>query len=383
MKLPLIPLLYVLIGFPLVALDQTFLEAVAPVSPVLKAQGGVSTANAEGFDALFANPAAFTAVRPSITLLDLETTAHVSFSALKSILETRDSWGKDLLDKDSRLLSTLNDLIPLMPLGGEASARMGWVGNNLGVGLAVQGRVSAKGLNNLLDSTVTMDQTTMGVIGMGWPLDVGLGTLNIGGALRPMQKAFGTAPFTLVKDETTNMSAYDVLSGFGLAWDLGLRWDYSGFKTGLTVKDIGSTKLSLKKYTGKQWVDALSLPSGGSSVSTLYLVPMTIGLGSTWSPDLGSLAAIVQPSLSFDLQIPIKDENNQPSFWTMTHLGTEVQFLRLLSVRAGLNQGYVTFGLGAKLFIVDFNLAIYSDELSRYSGVNRRPAMSFSWALRL
>jgi len=383
MKLHLIPLLMVLTALPASALDQVFLESVSPVSPALKAQGGVSTANAEGFDSLFANPAGFTLARPSITVFDLETSALVSFSALSSVLDSRDSWSKDLLDKSSKLLSTLNAVVPAMPVGGEASARMGWVGNGLGVGLVTQGRVTAKGVSNLLDATVTMDQTTMGVIGMAWPFDISLGTVNVGGALRPMQKAYATAPFSAVKSNTTNWAAYDVLSGFGLAWDLGVRWDYANFKTGLAIKDLGTTKLNLKKFTGKQWSEGLSFPSGGTSVSTLYLIPMTIGLGTTWSPDLGALASIVQPSLSFDLQVPIKDENNTTSFWTWTHLGAEAKFLQVYSVRTGLNQGYFTFGLGARLLVVDFNFAVYADELSSHSGQGRRPAISMDWAVRL
>ncbi len=45
--------------------------------------------------------------------------------------------------------------------------------------------------------------------------------------------------------------------------------------------------------------------------------------------------------------------------------------------------GYLTFGLGAKLFIVDFNLAILLEELGQISGAQRRPGISMEWAFRL
>jgi len=59
-----------------------------------------------------------------------------------------------------------------------------------------------------------------------------------------------------------------------------------------------------------------------------------------------------------------------------THLGAEATFLQFLSVRTGLNQGYFTFGLGLKVPIAEFTIAVYSDEMDRYAGTTWRPAIS-------
>jgi hypothetical protein len=384
MRLLLSTILFGSLAAPAFPLDQVFLESPIPNSPVLKAQGGVSTANAEGYQALFINPAAFSVPKPSLTILSLESTANMPLSGLTRILEARNSWTNlDYLSGTNPMRTLLNDLLTQYGLGFEESIGSGWVGNNLGLGMVVKTQVMAKG-DSLLETKSTVDSTLEGVVGMAWPFDVGLGTLRVGAALRPMQINRVQLSVSDILDHMADINGYTISSGFGLGWDLGFRWDYSGFRTGLAIRDAGSTVVNFKDYTGSKWVSGFGFPAGGTSTgNTLYRIPTVIALGTNWTPDVGTLANLFQPSLSFDLQIPIKDENTQPSFWTWTHLGAEAKFLQFLSVRTGLNQGYFTFGLGAKVFFTDFNLAIYSDELGRFSGLNRRSGISFEWAFRI
>lgn len=379
-----LPILLILTAAPTMALEQVFLEPVQPVSPTLKAQGGVSTSNAVGYDALFANPAAFADDTVSITFFSLEATAHVPLSGINRIMDARDSWGNmDLLATGNPMRKVINDLITKSGIGAEVSTGTGWVGRNLGLGFATQTRVTAKGAS-LLETKTVVDQTLVGVIGMAWPFDVGLGTLQLGGAIRPMQKTYSLVTVGEVLDNMSNFDAYKLSTGFGLGIDLGVKWNYSGFQTGFAIRDASGTVFNFKEFKASQWISGFGFPAGGTSTgNTLYRVPMVIGLGSTWTPDMGTLASLFQPSVSVDFQIPLKDEFTQPSFWTWTHLGAEAKLLKLFSVRAGLNQGYLTFGMGAKLLIVDFNMAIFADELGRYSGTNRRSGVSLEWAFRL
>jgi hypothetical protein len=314
----------------------------------------------------------------------METTANMPLSGLTRILEARNSWSNtDYLSGSNPMRTLLNDLLTQYGLGFEESIGSGWVGNNLGLGMLLKTQVMAKG-DSLLETKSTVDSTLEGVVGMAWPFDVGLGTLRVGAALRPMQVNRVQLSVSDILDHKGDYNAYTVSSGFGLGWDLGFRWDWETFRTGLAIRDAGSTVVNFKDYTGAKWISGLGFPSGGTSTgNTLYRIPTVIALGTSWTPDVGSLATLFQPSLSLDFQIPIKDEDTQPSFWTWTHLGAEAKFLQFLSVRTGLNQGYFTFGLGAKVFVTDFNLAIYSDELGRYSGLNRRSGLSFEWAFRI
>jgi hypothetical protein len=379
-----LPLIFLLFAGSAWGLDQKFVEPVLPVSPTLKGQGGVSTANAEGWDALFVNPAAYATKTNSLTFLDLGGTAYLPLSVISQTLENRNSlMNFDFTDPNNPNTALLNSLLTQYGVGVDATLGAGWVGNNLGVGFLVQTQTFAKG-KSLLGSVMTVEQSIMGVVGMAWPFDVGLGTLKLGGALRPIQRTYADLPVSGVLSNLANLSAYTVESGFGLGWDLGARWDYGPFKTGLVIRDAGSTVIGFKEYNAQEWITGLGFPSGGATTgSTLYRVPAVLGVGASWVPDVGSVASMVQPSLSVDFQIPIKDEFTQPSFWTWTHIGAEAKFLQFLSLRTGLNQGYFTFGLGAKLFILDFNLAIYADELGRYSGLNRRSAVALEWAFRI
>jgi len=366
-------------------LDQVFLEPVVPTSPTLKAQGGISTANASGYEALFTNPASFAEDKASLTLFDFETTANLSLTNLTRILGARESWtNTNYLDDTNPMASLANDLLTESGLGGNVAFGAGWVGKNLGIGFNVQSQVMAKG-QTLLGSTVNLDNTIQGVIGMGWPFDVGLGTLRLGVALRPMQKIYSAIPATDLMKYGGDLASYTVSSGFGLGWDIGARWDYANFRTGLVVRDAGGTLFSFKDFPASEMISKFGFPSstGNSSGNTLYRIPTVIGLGTQWVPDMGSLASLVQPSVGLDFQIPIKDEFTQPSFWTWTHIGAEARFLQFLAIRAGMNQGYPTFGLGFQVLVVDFNLAVYSDELGRYSGLGRRPALSLDWAFRI
>lgn len=380
-SLPLILLL--LFSAPVWGLDQVFLEPVSPVSPALKAEGGVSTSNAEGWDALSVNPAAYASDNVSVTLLSVGGALYMPLSGLSQLLNDSGSLSTfNPLDSNNPITSLFNSVLAQGTVGAKTSLGIGWVGKNLGTGVMMEDQVIAA--SALPATTLAIQHTVSGVIGMAWPFDVGLGTLKLGAALRPEEVSLFNPQVTDVISNGANLSAYTVAAGFGLGWDLGARWEYGQFKTGLVIRDIGSTIINFQNFTGTQWSMGLGFPSNGSTTgTTLYRIPTVIGVGTTWTPDVGSLAPVVQPALSLDFQIPLMDQYTQPSFWTWTHLGGEVTFLRFLTVRTGLNQGYFTFGLGVKVFVVDFNLAIYTDEMGRYSGLNPRSSLATELAFHL
>ena len=380
---PLTLFLILLASSPVWGLDQIFLEPISPVSPVLKAEGGASTSNAEGWDALFVNPAAYATDTVSLTFLDIGGALYMPLSGLSQLLNDSSELSSfNPLDSNNPITSLFNSLLAEGTLGAKTSLGVGWVGRNLGTGVMVEDQVIAK--SALPATTLTIQHSVAGVIGMAWPIDVGLGTLKLGAALRPEEISLFNPQLTDVISNGASLSSYTVAAGFGLGWDLGARWDYGPFKTGLVIRDIGSTIINFQNFSGTQWSMGLGFPSNGSTTgTTLYRIPTVIGLGGTWTPDVGSLAPVVQPSLTADFQIPIMDQYTQPSFWTWTHLGGEVRFLQFLTVRAGLNQGYFTFGLGVKMLVVDFNLAVYTDELGRYSGLSPRSSLATELAFHL
>jgi hypothetical protein len=366
------------------ALTQQFLEPITPISPALQAQGGVWAGSAEGWDALFTNPAAFATDKTSLTVLSLGTTGFISMSSLNQVIADRNSLTSfNVTDSNNPTTNLLNSLLTTTGVGGEVTLGSGWVGKNLGVGLLIQGKTFGQGLT-LLGSTFTTQQSVVGVLGYAHPFDIGLGTVKVGGTIRPEEISYSASTVSDLASNGANLNSYTVSSGFGLGLDLGARWDYEQFKTGLVIRDLGSTVINFNNYSFSSWAGSGGFPLGGSSNSDIvYRIPTVIALGTSWSPDMGVLAQVMRATVSADLQIPLEDQYTQPSFWTWTHLGVEAQFLDFLAVRAGLNQGYFTFGLGARGFGVDFNLSISTDEMGRYSGIDPRPSLSAELACRL
>jgi hypothetical protein len=56
------------------------------------------------------------------------------------------------------------------------------------------------------------------------------------------------------------------------------------------------------------------------------------------------------------------------SMWKKVHMGGETRILSILAVRAGLNQGYYTAGLGVDLPLIKLDVATYGEELGAVAG---------------
>jgi len=380
-------LILALASLPAWSLNQQFLDPVVPISPELKGMGGVSTANAEGWQALFVNPAAFATPTPSVTFGSLGVSGFLPLTAINQALAIHDSWGvPDYTNPSDPMTNLINSFLTNYGVGGEATLGGGWVGKNFGVGLLFDVRSFAKG-TTLLGTQDTLEQSAEAVIGGAIPFDVGLGTLKVGASVRPQQKGYSVVAATDIidslKGSSSSLMNSTINAGYGLGWDIGARWDYAGFKTGLAIRDLGSTLYNFQQYTISDWLGSFGLAQGSNTSTTNYRVPTTIAVGGAWSPDLGALLAVIEPTVGLDFQIPLKDQYTQSSFWTWTHVGGEVKFLKFLSVRTGINEGYFTFGMGVSVPYFDYNFAIYTDELGRYAGLTPRSAVSMDWTFHL
>lgn len=66
-----------------------------------------------------------------------------------------------------------------------------------------------------------------------------------------------------------------------------------------------------------------------------------------------------------DLTHAIGEDDDIPK---RLHMGLELQLPKILSVRAGLNQGYSTYGLTLDLWIIKLDLASYTEEIGAHAG---------------
>jgi hypothetical protein len=371
-------LLAVLAGMaPLAAGAQSEEPPAVPVSPEVLAQGGSFTANAEGFQALFHNPAAFASERRSLTFLAASgwVYAHpVRFfhsPAPASLLEEEVTSGG---------------------FGMGSAAGIGWVGRGLGLGAVLGvdsylwGPTAAEAKGRL-----TADLQFVG----GLAVKAFQDRLWLGADVRPLIRLAVPVDYNAMfgfydalgsgGDPLAALESCPALHGFGFGIDLGALLELGGWRFGLSVRDFLGTSIVYRQSTFGEVRDALrktgGFPSNGAAVVPNPVIPMELSLGLSYRFDFGSrtIDPVVHASFS-DLIAVIQGERSP---WTALHLGAEVRLWRFLALRAGLNQGYLTFGGGLRMPLLELNAAFFTREMGRNLGDRPSSGLALEAALRL
>jgi hypothetical protein len=105
-----------------------------------------------------------------------------------------------------------------------------------------------------------------------------------------------------------------------------------------------------------------------------------ISAGLAWRPRL--VPHVVDPALFFEIQDPVSICMDQASVWKLIHLGTEVKLVNMISLRAGLNEGWLSAGLGFDLFFFKLDAAIFTEELGKHPGDQPRTGIVLEAAIR-
>ena len=113
-----------------------------------------------------------------------------------------------------------------------------------------------------------------------------------------------------------------------------------------------------------------------------YVIPMDIAFGVGFYPDMGQLGRFVDPSFSVDMHDLVGAFAGSSSISTLLHAGAQVKLISLFTLRAGLDQGYLTFGAGMKVLFLDLNFAIFTRELGAYIGDQPNAGATVSLAIR-
>ena len=77
---------------------------------------------------------------------------------------------------------------------------------------------------------------------------------------------------------------------------------------------------------------------------------------------------ILKTTLAAEVDDVARQQPNQTDFYTRLHIGAEVRFPKILSVRAGLNQGYPAAGATLDFRYFKVLYAAYAEELGAYAG---------------
>ena len=96
----------------------------------------------------------------------------------------------------------------------------------------------------------------------------------------------------------------------------------------------------------------------------LGVIPQQLNIGAAINPNFW----ILRTTLAVEVDDLTKNVETDKDLYKRTHLGAEVRFPKILSVRAGVSQGYLTAGIGVDLWIVALSYATYAEELGAFSG---------------
>jgi hypothetical protein len=156
---------------------------------------------------------------------------------------------------------------------------------------------------------------------------------------------------------------------------------------GVAFRDIFGTAIQYSESTVTELLDALkggTLPAGGELTADdlRYVIPMTAHVGAAFNPKFGAVSNIVDPVVHFNWEYPFMPGEEGQSLWTSLHVGAEVALFSLVRLRAGINQGYITAGLGVHLFVVDFNVAYFGRELGGFAGARQNQGLTAELAFR-
>lgn len=98
-------------------------------------------------------------------------------------------------------------------------------------------------------------------------------------------------------------------------------------------------------------------------------IPQRINIGASMTANLPFLAEVI---LAADYEDIGKAYEQDDSTWKRVHLGGEFGLLdRHVLVRAGLNQGYPTYGAELDIWLIRLGYTFYSEEMGAYAGQDK------------
>lgn len=289
---------------------------------------------------------------------------------------------------------TLNEgknKIPDKYLRGELNSFTGFVVEGFGFGVFSNFKSNQIGLTgNKINPSVIINGEGNVEIPVGVAFKV-FDKVNLGASLRGIAsyKANSTLHYVELSDlsddalsDEEKLSIMNVEEAIGYGVNLGAVVEIGGLNAAVALRDPFS-KVQTAKYVKNdsnkyelQDIDKKSLPTN-----------LSIGLSNQpyidgkqrkffWTVEVENL-------LNKDLN---GDGYDDKSFFKKIHAGTEFYLLDTslldLKLRAGINQGYLTYGASVKLFVIEVEYANYTEELGPHSGMDKNRVNSLGMTMR-
>lgn len=388
-KLVIILMVLVLVGshlfaytFPNFYYPET---SFRPISARAEGMGGAGIATAAGADAFFMNPAnlasgRFSLYLPAVTVTLFNPKAIIDSGMIEEIQNNSDS--------DSFAATMVNKYMGIITAGrGEVlttDIATSFTGGGFGLGLQVQEQLHTYSSDGQMASDkVIAEINAAATLGLGFRLNFipEILSVDVGASARFTYKAYSdaigaTQIIALMDSEDPAqrfMTERPIAAGWAVPIDVGVNVNLPiGLRVSAVAKDLNGTYTMNRYAESGTWVNEMAEivgaegPYTGASTdptTTEYTVPWTLDMGLGWVPNLGSFGKILRPSLSFDLvdvmKLAEEMETDEDAYLNHLKMGAELKLLSMIDVRAGLNKGYYSVGLGFDLLVIHVDAAYY------------------------
>lgn len=308
--------------------------------------GGAFTALSDDENALFYNPAG---------LNDVSLYGGTDiFNPLFEISSDSVGLASDLADLEgSNLVNVTNFLRERV--GEHQHVRFSLFPNilvhNIGVGILAQGTGDLEIRNQSIPDAVTDIKTDIGLVGgVAYGL---LDGIQIGVGAKLIQRRGVRKTFTVVDIAGGQFDPLDSMkSEFGYSFDIGVLSHIDRLPLGLPIPLDPTVGLVLQNVTDLDF-------------DTLGKIPQQLNLGFAIHPTI----YVMSSTLAFDILDLTKETGQDDDMNKRMHLGAELRFPVVASLRVGLNQmKYVTAGVTLDVLFMQFDFATYGEEIGVYAG---------------
>ena len=365
---------------------QTAITGVTPKDARSMGMGGTFRVFSDGYSSFFGNPAGF-AGQGSLTLADVSTWAYIK-PTTSTINDVQNLINGSM--SDSELLTMLGNMIGQNGFGAGTSVGLGWAGKGFALGANVILDAPIGGAFPLGTKVAAVSQAD-GVLGFGIPIKLGIVGLKIGLDGRVFYRL--NAPsggWTFIDIATglmgggstdTLLQSLKLYGGYGVAADAGAVLNVGPVLFGFSVRDLGMA-FKMKE------ISVYDLTTGGFNA-----IPFNGTLPFTLTPQYAAGVGIrlfenglFEPSVYAEVDDPIYLVSHISSFTTdifmKLHAGAQLRLLRFLTVRGGLNKGWISVGAGIDLALLEIDAAVFTEEMGLYPGNKGRTGISVQAAIR-
>lgn len=341
------------------------LDPVEITSVRLQGMGGAGIVVVEGADAVFSNPAGLAQKGFDLTVPYVSITLYNPLNIYKSGLIDAVIDGSDYVSTAMDFLDGLGVYNKLLRVDAGFSLKV----MGLGLGVAVQDTVLTYSLGSTVSSSVIDQLIVKATAGYGFRIKLPLKfSIDLGASVSlnylAYTEAVGASEILNNYEEILDYlaSGLPIMTGYSIPFTAGLKINMPfALSIGAVLSDIHGD-YSMRAYEGYEPLleDIMALDLFGDGEFSID-TDMNLTLGFAWAPGWRT----VKPSVVVDVVdfLGLLDESiTTRGLLGHLRIGAELRLLTIVTLRAGIREGYVTIGAGIDLRLFSVDVAYFNEE---------------------